>query len=243
MTRWQLAAFTAMSLLAACGGRTLDVGRTGASEGAADSGGGPAASILAGVDGGSGAPAASFAPLSVQAAEVRCGQPHGLAVATSAQTDAKALLVGSWFLCSPSSTGAAGTLFWPGISLEPDGQWYRLVSDGSGGLVRGAGVQNQGTWAVQCQGQAPFPAGDPCPGAKITIKLVADGGDTDPSGCGGGPISFENAPVRMYIPDQPMEWCSAQDPSVTIDLWFVPLRADEAQASAGPPRGGAGATR
>lgn len=55
------------------------------------------------------------------------------------------LFLGRWTYCGPS------TLFGQahdGIELVADGTWYFLYSDGSGGLVRGAGFDGGGDWTV-----------------------------------------------------------------------------------------------
>jgi hypothetical protein len=55
----------------------------------------------------------------------------------------------------------------------------------------------------------------------MRIKFLDDPGDLDLSGCAGGSLSFESAPVRMHLPDDP-SFCTGQSASV-IDLWLVPL--------------------
>jgi len=197
----------AVALLAACGGSAAATGDGGPG---GDDGGLPPdddASL-----------ASAFTAAQVQAAQARCGLPHGPALALATQGQAKGLLEGSWLLCVDAST----TMFSPGITLMPDGSWYRLNADGSGGLLRGLGVQDQGTWSVQCTDESPLPDSQPCPGSSITLRMDDVGGDLTASGCAGGTLSFESAPQRMYLPDDLGEWCTGQ-PVPVVELWLVPL--------------------
>jgi hypothetical protein len=204
----------------ACGGTTLDVGSTDA--GSTDAGSIDAGSITNQYPNDA-SYADSFTASQVQAAQANCDTAHGPAIHIDTPRDAKELLVGSWFLCASAGSEAAGTMFAPGITLTPDGNWSRLLPDGNGGLVRGAGVQNEGSWTVWCYESGSHSDTAPCGRSGVSIRVVTVGGDETPAGCAGGLVSFEDAPRRMYIPDELGLSCNAQYGTKTIDIWLVPL--------------------
>jgi hypothetical protein len=178
----------AFPALVACGARTtLDV-----FEGS---------QLSAGAGGGGNEPAGSFDASQVAAAQAACSAGQfGSMDSNLTQNDVKGLAAGSWFLCTMSSSpDAAGTLFSPGITLTPDGHFHRLNWDSSGGLVQGMGARNEGTWSVECQVTSSFPENKPCPVGGIDIRMVTEGGGTDPANCAGGQIFFESGPRRMNI--------------------------------------------
>lgn len=165
----------------------------------------------------------SFTAARVQAAQARCNASHGSVIDVYTRGDVNGLVVGSWLLCAPTGTDAEGTMFSPGVTVLPDGNWVRLLPDGNGGLVRGSGVQNQGSWQSNCATFGPASDTDPCGKDSVDLQLGTVGGDLTPSGCAGGAISFEDGPRRMYYVDDPGEWCTTQYAGPAMDLWLVPL--------------------
>lgn len=163
---------------------------------------------------------ASFTGTQVQAALTQCSLAHGQASSVSTEAVATQRIIGAWFLCTTHMF--PDTMFYPGIELAQDGTWTRLDYDASGGLTRGAGVQEQGTWNLSCEASSPFPADQTCPGqgSPIELQLTAASGDTDPGSCSGGILSFEDSPRRAHLADYP---CDASYEGGVIDVWLVPL--------------------
>jgi hypothetical protein len=109
-------------------------------------------------------------------------------------------------------------MFVPGVSFASDGHYYRLLSDGDGGVVQAAGVLNQGTWALDCyQSPATSSLDQPCTLPGVSLYLNSVGGDSDLAGCAEGLVSFEGSPRRMYFGD---ESCGGPP---GLDLWLVPV--------------------
>lgn len=186
-----------------------------------DGGGGGGMGQGGGGSGSDGAPEpASFTTTQVQAALAQCNLAHGPASSVSTQAVATQRIIGAWFLCT--SHMFPDTMFYPGIELAQDGTWVRLDYDASGGLTRGAGVQEQGTWNLTCEASSPYPVDRTCPGqgSPIELQLTAASGDTDPGSCSGGILSFEDSPRRAHMADYP---CDASYDGGVIDVWLVPL--------------------
>jgi hypothetical protein len=165
-----------------------------------------------------------FSASQVQAALASCGAPHGPTAASASQNQSAMLATGAWLVCQtlPSPADGGVTVFSPGITFSAGGTAYRLVPDGSGGLVQDVGVLGQGTWSVACEDESPYPLDQACPGARVDIHVATQGGDLDLFNCAGGPVTFEDSPRRMYVVDEVGEWCYS--PMLRIyDIWLVPL--------------------
>jgi len=84
-----------------------------------------------------------------------CQQAAGPRHDWSTLDELKQLMVGRWVQCSEHTFTA-----WQrglGIEITPDGNYFLLVDDGHGGLVRGGGFLNEGTWdATEVAGAPPF---------------------------------------------------------------------------------------
>jgi hypothetical protein len=161
------------SLLAACSGHTIDVGSAAQPDG--------------GADGTSPAPASSFTALDVQRAQQACSAPHGTADLYSDVAGLQSRLVGAWYICP----GAVIAVQDDGSAVfTADGQWIKLVDDGSGGLREGQGLQETGTYHLGLGNDA-----DPvCDTSNCRMTLQSQAG-------GGSEVSvgFETGPRRMLL--------------------------------------------
>jgi hypothetical protein len=214
-----IAAGTLVGMLAAgCGGKVNGPGDNGSG----DDGGGEDAGTPEPLPADASPPppqrdagATSFDMGQVQQAQAQCGLSHGAEDPVSTWGNAQAELVGAWYLCS-GSTALSATTFSPGIELATDGTWYRLASDGQGGLTRGQGVENQGTWFVGCEAESPFPQNQTCPGQGSPIDFSDSSAATQDGDS--GPLSFESGPRRVHILDY------LGSSGATADVWLVPLQ-------------------
>jgi hypothetical protein len=161
----------------ACGGRTFGTG----SAGAGSDGAGPGAGDAGGPE--------AFTPAQVAAAHDACALPHGPLVSPATVGDLRALLTGSWFLCSTEMTYAG--VDYDSITYDADGRWAYLLPDARGGLVRGVGVESVGTYTISDNPDAG--EGDP----------VRTGGpvymDYPTGGMNGYFVAFETGPQRMNV--------------------------------------------
>jgi hypothetical protein len=145
-----------------------------------------------------------FSVSQAQAARASCALPHGSALSPSTVGEKRALLVGSWLLCSVTGSPQYGVTSFS-MAFSADGHWNNLLLDASGGLVTGYGVDNQGTYTI---GNYPD-AGDSQPlNGDYNVYLVSASG-----GSNGDPISFESSPRRMQI----------LIGSTNVFEWYVPI--------------------
>jgi hypothetical protein len=76
-----------------------------------------------------------------------CPQPDGPRHDFTTQAEATALITGIWVHCAgPTPTPFQGSI---GVDINADGKYYKLVSDGHGGMVRATGFSSQGTWDLK----------------------------------------------------------------------------------------------
>ncbi len=76
-----------------------------------------------------------------------CGLPKDPVYPTSA-AQVEQLLFGTWLICDgvlPFGPPAFGEV---GLFFDPDGRFARVYDDGAGGLIRGEGASQEGTWNV-----------------------------------------------------------------------------------------------
>ena len=142
----------------------------------------------------------------------------------STGNDVVAQATGAWLLC-PTESSAIATLLSPGLVLGPEGRWYRLVDDGSGGLTTATGVQGQGPWSAFCEASSDITNSQTCifgglPDLYLRIETL--GNDSSPAGCLVAPAAFESSPRRMFIVDQQDLYCDVNFTG-TYDFWLVPL--------------------
>jgi hypothetical protein len=78
------------------------------------------------------------------------------------------MMTGDWALCG--TTSVFGTQE-AGFSFVADGTWYKLYSRG-GQLVRGLGVDEQGTWAIIDASVMNGPGSEP----QLNLTLAGGGG-------------------------------------------------------------------
>ena len=171
-------------------------------------------------DGGAGA----FSSTRVASALAQCSLPHGPPVTLSTGSDVVAQATGAWLLC-PTESSAIATLLSPGLVLGPEGQWYRLVDDGNGGLTTATGVQGQGPWSAFCEASSTITNSQTCIFGglpDIYLRIETLGNDSTPGGCLVAPAAFESSPRRMFIVDQPDLYCDV-NLTGTYDFWLVPL--------------------
>jgi hypothetical protein len=172
----------------------------------------------------SGDDAGAFSPTRVASALAQCNLPHGPPVAVSTGNDVAAQATGAWLLCTTESNAVA-TLLSPGLVLDSDGQWHRLVEDGNGGLTAATGVQGQGPWSAFCEASSTITNSQPCVFGGLPyvyLRIETLGNDSSPSGCLVAPAAFESSPRRMFIVDEQDLYCSIQSTG-TYDFWLVPL--------------------
>src|SRR5579859_7750746 len=122
----------AMIAMAACGtGVESDPGSTAGSTGGSDPGSHPGSGSDPGGSG-SGSSDGTF-----HGSSGICPQPDGPRHEYSTQAEATALITGIWIHCAgPTPTPFEGSI---GVDINADGNYYKLVSDGHGGMVRGTG--------------------------------------------------------------------------------------------------------
>jgi len=216
MTRLAPLIFSALgaSLLVACvGTKTLKDGQncpcapgwtcyTPTNQCVQDTGG--AGGDPTGAGGEGGASARNYDAAEVQAALAQCDLPHGPIASPATFADKRALLVGAWIECPPSTM----SVYTPAMWFAPDGTWNRLLLDGDGGLVVGFGVTNQGTYSF------PRIDSDPVNGNNYTTVAAASM-NFAPSDYGSGPMTFESSPARMHTIITYLEQ--------TIGAWLVRL--------------------
>jgi hypothetical protein len=138
-----------------------------------------------------------FDAASVAAARASCSAAHGPVDAYQGPTELAQKLVGSWFHCDSNSTfiGPSG---WPAVEFTADGLVYVLIDDGSGGLIAGMGIDNQGTWSLSTDTSGEVPAGT----WYLDIEGAGAAASTSPQ--------FEKSPRRF-------------DYDQAVSKWFVPL--------------------
>jgi hypothetical protein len=138
-----------------------------------------------------------FDAASVAAARASCSAAHGPVDAYQGPTELAQKLVGSWFHCDsdPTFTGPSG---WPAVEFTADGPVYVLIDDGSGGLIAGMGIDNQGTWSLSTDTSGEVPAGT----WYLDIRGAGAAASTSPL--------FEKSPRRF-------------DYALAVSKWFVPL--------------------
>jgi hypothetical protein len=193
-------------LLAGCGGKALSAGGEpppatdagGAGDGGAEaSGQGITWGVLPPLPPLDASMTPPFDATSVAAARAMCNAAHGPVDPYQGPTELAQKLVGSWFHCAPSFT-SDGPSDWLAIEFTADGLVYVLIDDGSGGLIAGMGIDNQGTWSLMTDttGEAP-------PGTWFLVIMgAAANAATNPQ--------FETSPRRL-------------DYDVAESKWFVPL--------------------
>ena len=62
----------------------------------------------------------------------------------------------------PGRVQSTATLLSPGLVLDSNGQWSRLVDDGNGGLTAATGVQGQGPWSAFCEASSAITNSQTC---------------------------------------------------------------------------------
>jgi hypothetical protein len=149
-------------------------------------------------------PLRDYTPTEIQAALAQCGLPHGPLVSFATFAPERAFMVGAWIPCLPS----AGTVYSPAIVFAADGTWSHLLSDGSGGLVPGYGVQNQGNYYF------PYPDNQQTNGNPY-VTVAAASADFQPAQFGDGPMTFESSPIRMHAIITYLD--------AVIEVWLVRL--------------------
>lgn len=173
---------------------------------------------------GGGEEAGAFSSTRVAAALAQCNLPHGPPVTVSTGNDVVAQATGAWLLC-PTESSAIAALLSPGLVLGSEGQWYRLVDDGNGGLTAAMGVQGQGPWSAFCEASSSITNSQTCIFSglpDIYLRIETLGNDSSPSGCLVAPAAFESSPRRMFMVDQQDLYCDANSTG-TYDFWLVPL--------------------
>jgi hypothetical protein len=138
-----------------------------------------------------------FDAATVAAAAASCSAAHGPVDAYQGPTELAQKLVGSWYHCD-SSSSFTGPSAWPGIEFTADGLVYVLIDDGSGGLIAGMGVDNQGTWSLSTDTSGEVPAGT----WFLDIEGAGAAASTVPQ--------FEKSPRRF-------------DYDQAVSKWFVPV--------------------
>jgi hypothetical protein len=140
----------------------------------------------------------------VEAALAQCDLPHGPVATPETFGDKRALLVGAWIECPPSTM----SVFTPALWFATNGTWNRLLFDGGGGLVVGYGVTNQGDYS--------FPRIDSDPVGSNNYTYVATASmNSAPSDYSSGPMTLETSPARMHT------IITYRDE--TISVWLVRL--------------------
>jgi hypothetical protein len=138
-----------------------------------------------------------FDAATVAAARASCSAAHGPVDAYQGPTELAQKLVGSWFHCD-SGSGYVGASGWPAIEFTADGLVDVLIDDGSGGLIAGMGIDNQGTWSLSTDTSGEAPAGT----WYLDIEGAGAAASTSPQ--------FEKSPRRF-------------DYDQAVSKWFVPL--------------------
>jgi hypothetical protein len=192
-------------LLAACGGST----HSNRSQGTPDAS--PDVAVEASADDGctpGNAPGTElFTCAQVQAALAHCGDADAAQLSPTPPTVAgfRALLEGAWVLCPGSGAGSGAEVFTTHRTSDLTVElydWYNLLPDPKGGLVRGVGVDDTGSYGIGAQVLfMPPDAGDSAPIQMVTNVDVY----TESGGDGAlGPTFFEmNMPVRMITYTDP----------------------------------------
>jgi hypothetical protein len=144
-----------------------------------------------------------FSASDVASARALCAAAHGPVDPYASAHDLGERLVGAWLHCDPDPQFGP---HWPGIELTADGLVYVLIDDGGGGLVRGLGVDNQGTWDVSVYGsqENELSSNTVDPNAQFYLDIYG-------AGAAGSPRpAFETNPRRL-------------DYEEASSKWFVPL--------------------
>jgi hypothetical protein len=111
-----------------------------------------------------------------------CPQPDGPRHDYSTVAEATALIMGIWIQCSgPTPTPFQGSI---GLDINADGNYYQLVSDGRGGMIRRTGLSSQGTWDLKTI------VGEPVPTVMLSFWMT-------PSDVMGDTPLFEDNPRRF----------------------------------------------
>jgi hypothetical protein len=198
--------------LGGCYGKTIDVGSREGTPAPAPSSSSPASPAPSST----GAPGQAVAPISVPVshgspydaavaagAKAACAGPHGPLDPFTTVGDVKGRLVGSWFFCSTTDTQGYDKM--TSIEFAPDGHWYLLEDDGHGGLVRGQGIDHEGTYDVSDDSNSAW--------ADASADAPSQGfvGRMDGPGMIPDFVQFEAGPRRMKISVGTAGW----------DEWFV----------------------
>ena len=180
----------------ACAGQTLEIGTNDVGAGNAGTKSAAPASCSGSLGGSmlGGDAGVAYSTDQVQAATAGCPQAHGPVTTYATVGELRSLVVGSWFLCSAAVTDTSAS----SVVYTADGQWYRLLADGSGGLTLGLGDSNQASWGLWCtaNGQElvdPPDATPITPGAcQISMRYPNGGGNNFP-------VALEDCPRRMQL--------------------------------------------
>jgi hypothetical protein len=193
-------------LLASCGG-SVDLGAN-RSQGAPD-----ASSEAASTD--SGAPLyvgnatgpELFTWQGLEAAMAHCSGPDAPELNANPPTIGgfRALLAGAWARCDPNGIGLYAMVFTTKRTGDPTVElydWYQLLADAKGNLVRGLGVAQTGTWAIDAKVLfMPPDAGD---STALQPQNTVDCYPEDGSDISLGQTLVEmNTPLRMITESDP----------------------------------------
>jgi hypothetical protein len=143
----------------------------------------------------------------VQAALAHCGDADAAQLSPNPSTVGgfRALLAGAWVLCPSAGVGFDADVFTTHRTSDPTVElydWYQLVLDAHGGLVRGVGIDQTGSYGIGSSGLfMPPDAGDSTPIQMLnTFDTYTQSGADGPY----GPTFFEmNMPVRMITYTDP----------------------------------------
>jgi hypothetical protein len=139
-----------------------------------------------------------FDAASVAAARATCNAAHGPVDPYQGPAELAQRLAGSWLHCDPN-TRYEGPSSWPAVEFTADGLVDVLIDDGSGGLIAGMGVDNQGTWSLYTDA-----SGEEAPLGTWFLDITGAGA------AAGTTPQFETSPRRL-------------DYDVAVQKWFVPL--------------------
>lgn len=104
-------------------------------------------------------PAASRAPVPVNPTLPGCPDAEGFTTGESLD-DIRPVYVGVWIRCSSVSVLPDLLESEVGVELAADGTWHRIFHGADGTLLRGQGIDHEGTWVLQA----------PMPGEAITTE-------------------------------------------------------------------------
>jgi hypothetical protein len=145
----------------------------------------------------------------LQAALAHCGDADSAQLSANPPTVGgfRALVAGAWVLCPSAGVGFAANVFTTHRTSDTTVElydWYDMLQDPKGGLVRGVGIADTGSYGIGAQGLfMPPDAGDSTPIQTLnTLDAYSeDGGDIQ-----FGTVFFEmNTPLRMITYTDPTE--------------------------------------